>query len=135
MSPRSDEFMAQAREKLAAGRDLLSGMFPGQSVGLAYYAMLYAARAALSESDRAAKTHRGTWNLFQEAYVDSGHFDQDLLRQARASQRAREASDYDAGQVSSEEATRLMELAERFVAAVDEMLGAALETKPPSTPS
>jgi uncharacterized protein (UPF0332 family) len=102
--------MAQAQEKLAAGRDLLSGRFPGQSVSLAYYAMLYAARAALSESDRPAKTHRGTWNLFQEAYVDSGRFDQELLRQARASQCAREATDYDAGQVSSEQ----MELAERF---------------------
>jgi uncharacterized protein (UPF0332 family) len=114
--------MAQAREKLAAGRALLGGEFPGQAVGLAYYAMLYAARAALSESERTAKTHRGTWNLFQAAYVDSGRFDQELLRQARASQRTREASDYDAGQISAEEATKLMELGERFVAAVEGML-------------
>ena len=59
--------------------------------------MLYAARAALSESDRSAKTHRGVWNLFQQSYVDAGRFDQELLREARASQRAREATDYDAG--------------------------------------
>jgi uncharacterized protein (UPF0332 family) len=113
--------MVQAREKLAAGRVLLAGEFPGQAVGLGYYAMLYAARAALSESDHAAKTHRGTWNLFQQAYVDSGRFDQELLRQARASQRTRESSDYDAGQVSAEEAAKLMELAERFVAAVEDV--------------
>lgn len=122
MSPRSTEFMTEAREKLAAGRALLSSEFPGQAVVFAYYAMLYAARAALSESDRSAKTHRGVWNLFQQSYVDGGRFDQKLLREARASQRAREATDYDAGHFSTEEATKLMELGDRFVRAVEEML-------------
>jgi uncharacterized protein (UPF0332 family) len=115
--------MGQAREKLAAGRALLQSEYPGQAVSPAYYAMLYAARAALSESNRSAKTHRGTWDLFQQAFVDSGRFDQELLRQARASQRSREATDYDATQFSAEEARKLVKLGERFLAAVARMLG------------
>ena len=69
-----------------------------------------------------SETHRGVWNLFQQSYVDGGRFDQKLLREARASQRAREATDYDAGHFSTEEATKLMELGDRFVRAVEEML-------------
>jgi uncharacterized protein (UPF0332 family) len=122
--------MSLAHEKLAAGRALLSSEFPGQAVGLAYYGMLYAARAALSETDRSAKTHSGAWNLFQQAFVDTGRFDRELLREARASQRAREATDYDAGHFSAEEATQLVTLGERFVAAVE----ATLAERPPTSP-
>ncbi len=135
MSPRSDEFMAQAREKLGASRALLSGTFPSQAVGLAYYAMLYAARAALSESDRAAKTHRGVWNLFQQTFVATGRFDGKLLREARAGQRAREAIDYDAGPMPTKEAARLVQIAERFVAAVRDMLDVDAVQPPPSRPA
>lgn len=116
--------MDLAHEKLAAGRALLNSEFPRQAVGLAYYGMLYAARAALSETDSFAKTHVGAWNLFQRSFVDTGRFDAELLRDARSSQRAREATDYDAGHFSAEEATRLVELGERFVAAVEAMVTA-----------
>jgi uncharacterized protein (UPF0332 family) len=51
-------------------------------VSAAYYAMLYAARAALSEQDRYAKTHSGTWTLFRETFVRDGRFDPALARAA-----------------------------------------------------
>jgi hypothetical protein len=35
------------------------------AIGFDLEAMLYAARAALSEGDEHARTHRGTWNLFR----------------------------------------------------------------------
>ena len=40
--------MAAARERLAGARDALVAGHPGLFVSAAYYAMLYAARAALS---------------------------------------------------------------------------------------
>jgi uncharacterized protein (UPF0332 family) len=54
MSPRSEEFMDQARDRVALAREvLISGHLEG-AVSAAYYAMLYAARAALSENDEHA---------------------------------------------------------------------------------
>jgi len=64
MSPRSAEFMSQARDRLAIAREVFTSGHREGSVSAAYYAMLYAARAALSEDDDHARTHRGTWNRF-----------------------------------------------------------------------
>jgi uncharacterized protein (UPF0332 family) len=118
MSPRSAEFLAEARERLEASRALLDRQLLGVAVSGAYYAILYAARAALSERDRNARTHSGTWNLFYEEFVAPGAFDADLAREARATQEPREGVDYAAVRVSPKEAEQIVEIAERFVAAI-----------------
>jgi uncharacterized protein (UPF0332 family) len=115
--------MAGARERLADARTLLGAGRTSGVVGLAYYAMLYAARAALSEEDRYAKTHRATWDLFHETFVEPGRFDRKLAAEARETQRLREAADYDALMVPREQAVEIVALADRFMAAVDAMLG------------
>jgi uncharacterized protein (UPF0332 family) len=115
--------MAGARERLTDARTLLEAGGTSSVVGLAYYAMLYAARAALSEEDRNAKTHSGTWNLFRETYVESGRFAAELYDGARKTQATREAADYDALTVRRDQAEEIVSLAERFVAATDAMLG------------
>jgi uncharacterized protein (UPF0332 family) len=66
MSPRSEEFIDQARDRAALAREALASGHLAGAVSAAYYAMLYAARAALSESDEHARTHRGAWHLFRE---------------------------------------------------------------------
>jgi uncharacterized protein (UPF0332 family) len=86
--------------------------------------MLYASRAALSEEELNAKTHAGTWGLFRQTFVDPGRFDAELFAAAQRTRELREATDYDAVIVPSDEAERIVELADRFVAAVVEMLGA-----------
>jgi hypothetical protein len=40
MSPRSTEFIAKARSRLAAARDSLAAGHPDETVSLAYYALL-----------------------------------------------------------------------------------------------
>ncbi|MGH2963249.1 MAG: HEPN domain-containing protein [Solirubrobacterales bacterium] len=65
MSPRSAEFLAEARKRLRTARAALGVRDPAGAVSAAYYAMLYAVRAALSEEDRYAKTHAGTWGEFR----------------------------------------------------------------------
>ena len=124
MSPRSEEFLASARERLASARDLLLTGHSETSAGAAYYAMLYAARAALSEQDLNAKTHRGTWHLFRDSFVASGRFEPGLYEASQEAQRLREAADYEAGGAAPEEAERVVAAAERFVATVESVLEA-----------
>lgn len=115
--------MAAARERLAnAGDDLDHDHLAG-AVSAAYYAMLYAARAALSERNLHAKTHSGTWSLFGRELVAGGAFDRELAARARAAQEIRELSDYEAKPPSAAEAAELIETARRFVEAVTSTLG------------
>jgi uncharacterized protein (UPF0332 family) len=124
MSPRSEEFMAMAREALAAAEATLAAGHPSRTLSEAYFAALYAARAALSEEDLNARTHKGAWQLFRETFVDPGRFDASLFSEAHGTQRQREGADYDALVVSREEAERVLGVARRFVAAVEEMIEA-----------
>jgi uncharacterized protein (UPF0332 family) len=122
VSPRSQEFMTSAHARIAAAHASLAAGFPAVTLSAAYYASLYAARAALSEEDRNAKTHRGVWSLFGEIFVATGRFDSGVYADARRAQELREAGDYDARDISDVEAREGIAAAERFVAAVDAML-------------
>lgn len=124
MSPRSEEFIAGARERLAGGRDALASGHPDLAASAAYYAMLYAARAALSERDLHAKSHAGVWTLFGEALVSEGQFDSGLAREARQAQRIRELGDYEAAPPSAEQAETLIDVAARFLGAIEQLLDA-----------
>ena len=55
--------MEQARERLDDAQKIAGMVHPAVLVSAAYYAMLNAARAALSERGEYAKTHSGTWTL------------------------------------------------------------------------
>ena len=67
--------MDQARERLADAQKILNVAHPPVVVSTAYYAMLNAANAALSERGEHAKTHSGTWTLFSRVFVATGEFD------------------------------------------------------------
>jgi uncharacterized protein (UPF0332 family) len=122
MSPRSEEFIEQARDRLVAAREALVGGHVAVATSVAYYAMLYAARATLSEDDENARTHRGTWNLFRVNYVLTDAFDPALFTLAQHAQVAREGGDYQAVTPSEEEAERYVVGAGDFLAAVERML-------------
>ena len=124
MSPRSAEFFAEAQSRLRAARTILDASDASASVSLAYYAMLYAARAALSEQDLYAKTHRGTWDLFWQTFAATDRFDRELADQARGTAALRQLSDYEAKRPSAQEATGVVELAGRFVDAVATLIDA-----------
>jgi uncharacterized protein (UPF0332 family) len=122
MSPRSGEFMDQAHDRVVAAREALAAGHLEVAVSAAYYAMLYAARAALSEDDEHARTHGGTWHLFRERYVTTGAFDQHLHSLAQQAQKAREGGDYEAITPDPREAEQYVSGAGEFVAAVERML-------------
>jgi uncharacterized protein (UPF0332 family) len=114
--------MEQARDRAVSARELLAAGHLEVAVSAAYYAMLYAARAALSERDEYARTHGGTWHLFHERYVTTGAFDQHLHALAQRAQAARERGDYEAITPDRDEAERLVAGAAEYVAAVEELL-------------
>jgi uncharacterized protein (UPF0332 family) len=122
VSPRSEEFMDQARDRLTMAREVFASGHLEGAVSAAYYAMLYAARAALSEDEESARSHRGTWNLFRTRYVVTEAFDQDLFALAHQAQEAREGADYEAKTPEPGKAQRYVEGAGEFVAAVEHML-------------
>jgi uncharacterized protein (UPF0332 family) len=122
VSPRSTEFMDQARDRAATAREILTSGHLEAAVSTAYYAMLYAARAALSERDEYARTHRGTWHLFHDRYVTTGAFDQHLHTLAHDAQRTRERGDYEAITPDRGEAERIVAGAADYIAAVEHML-------------
>jgi uncharacterized protein (UPF0332 family) len=122
VSPRSEELLARAREGIASARLQLDGGHPATAVSTAYYAMLYAARAALSERDRHARSHAGIWGLFREQFVLTDEFDATLAQEAQRAQSRREASDYAAESFELVEAQQLVATAEQFVAAVERLI-------------
>lgn len=124
MSPRSEEFMQAARERLTDAQNVIGVAHPALVVSAAYYAMLNAARGALSEQGVFAKTHSGTWSLFSERFVATGAFDRGLFAFTGRAQEARQEGDYQARPLSPELARELLDAAGRFLTAVEEMLGA-----------
>jgi uncharacterized protein (UPF0332 family) len=121
LSPRSSEFLAAATRRLSAAQAAVADD-PGTALSAAYYAMLYAARAALSERDVNARTHTGTWHQFRELFVQTGLFDQELVSAVQAVQPEREQADYDAWLVPREEAQRVIDLAVKFVGLVERLI-------------
>lgn len=122
MSPRSGEFISQARDRLAIAREVLASGHLEGAVSAAYYGMLYAARAALSEDDVHARTHRGTWHIFHERYVTTGAFDQHLHALAQRAQSTREQGDYEAVTPDKAEAESIVDGAGEFIDAIERML-------------
>jgi uncharacterized protein (UPF0332 family) len=121
MSPRSIEFMEAARRRLAAAEVALE-QDPSTALSAAYYAMLYGARAALSERGTYAKTHRGTWHEFRSAFVASGAIDAELAAEVQKIQPEREQADYDAWSAPAVEARRAIDLAQRFLTAIQALV-------------
>jgi uncharacterized protein (UPF0332 family) len=114
--------MQQARDRLADAEAILGTAHPAVVVSAAYYAMLYAARAALSERGEFAKTHSGIWTLFSQVFVAPGEFDQQLSALARRAKAAREEGDYEAAPPSAEEAAEFVKGTAEFIAATERLL-------------
>jgi len=121
VSPRSSEFLDAARRRLAAAEAVVDED-TSTALSAAYYAMLYAARAALSERGVYARTHRGAWHEFRGAFVESGQIDAALVADAQKIQPEREQADYDAWLAPATEAQHAIEIAQAFLRAVEALL-------------
>lgn len=120
MKERSRELLDAGRRRLAAARTVVEDD-PSTALSAAYYSMLYAARAALSELGVSAKTHRGTWLELRRAFVEGGDLDADLLASVQKVQPEREQADYDAWLAPVDDATHAIDLAQRFLDAIEDL--------------
>jgi len=95
---------------------------PAGAVSAAYYAMLYAARALLSEQDVYVKTHAGTWHLLRRRFVLTGQIDASLVSRVQGVQRQRERADYEAWMADEGEGREVVRLAREFLGVAESLL-------------
>ncbi len=107
----------------SAERALEADLDPSVIASMSYSAMLYAARAALSEAGRVPRKHAGTWHLMRELFVTSGGFDVELVERAQEMQEHREGADYKAWTSEREESQAHVADARRFLEAVERLIG------------
>jgi len=120
VSPRSSEFLAAARDRLAAAVAVVDDS-PATALTSA---MLYTARAALSEDHISTTTHRGTWHEFRRTFVDTGKVAPELATAAQNTQPKREQADYDAWVVPAGDAREAIDVARALIAAVERLFDA-----------
>ena len=119
---RSEEYLVDAREFLAAAKVLLDRDLPSRAISDAYYSMFSAAKTALSEEDVFARTHTGVWHRFHEMFVVTGRFPAALHARAARGEEERLKADYESARYSSEDGLDAVQAAERFLAATLGML-------------
>jgi uncharacterized protein (UPF0332 family) len=114
--------MRRAERSLRSARNLLDDGDHDFAISRAYYAMFYAATAALLSQNIKRSKHSGVIAAFAQHLVKSGHFTPECHRVLQAAFQDRSEGDY-AGVFPSREAVevRLKEAGE-FVGAVTEFL-------------
>jgi len=123
---RALKWLDMARRYVDSAERALEGDLDGSVIAsVSYSAMLYAARAALSEEGRVPRKHAGTWHLMRELFVTSGRFDVELIERAQEMQEHREGADYKAWTFEREESQAHVADARRFLEAVERLIGAA----------
>jgi uncharacterized protein (UPF0332 family) len=90
-------------------------------INRAYYAMFYAALAAIQTTGRAPRKHRGVINVFDMELVRTGIFSREMSSDLHAAFHVRQESDYlKLAPLSREEAEALYRKAVSFVRRVKE---------------
>lgn len=117
-------FLERAAESLASARLLLNSSFYDDAVSRAYYAMYYAAKAALESIGVETRSHAGVINQFGLHFITKGQLDSQYGSMLTQAFQARHSSDYDV-QVNTRPvvAESVVANAEQFVAKIKELLG------------
>ena len=88
-------FLARAAESLTAAQLLLGASLYDDAVSRAYYAMFYAAKAALESANIEAHSHSGVINQFGLHFIKPGLLDAQYGRILTQTFQSRQVSDYD----------------------------------------
>ncbi len=117
----------QAEESLDEARYLLAGSKSARSVvNRAYYAMFYAVLALLVYEEFSSSKHSGVLSYFNRHFIKGGVFDKSLGLWLGKAFELRQRVDYrERAEPAQEQATQVLDQAERFVKTVTAHLGAA----------
>ena len=114
-----------AEWRLSAARSLIADGFFDDAVSRGYYAMFYAAKAALLTAGLTIKKHSSTVALFTQHFVRTGKVDAHFVSLLGRGQRARERSDYAPNiRIKKAEAEQVLRDAEEFVKKMRELVEA-----------
>ncbi len=118
----AEEFLKKA-DRLRSARLLLDDGDTASSVSRSYYAMFYAAEAALLDQGIDVKSHAGLINRFGETLVKDGPLAPSMGRDLSRVFKERQHSEYDVGDPMPEQQARnALETAQRFVERIREHL-------------
>lgn len=107
------------------------------AVSRTYYAMFFAAEAALLSRGLAFSSHKGVIAAFGEHFVAAGRVPREMGRELNRAFQKRQVSDYDpVPSVTAEEARQIYEAGSQFVATVKDLLRCAgVQVDEPSDPA
>jgi uncharacterized protein (UPF0332 family)/predicted nucleotidyltransferase len=125
MKPETKILLDSADQSLATAQSLRAAGFPEPAAREAYQAVLRAARAVIfEERNSAPKTHRGTAALFSDLAVKTGRIAEDLGAVLSRGLDLRMDIDYEpVPKTTNEQAAEYVERAERFISAVQALIG------------
>jgi uncharacterized protein (UPF0332 family)/predicted nucleotidyltransferase len=119
----TEDALDRARESLDTAQLLLEAGKVHSSISAAYYAMLYAARAALNEAGEAPKSHKGVQHQLREVYVVDGPLDAKYHSLLCDAEDKRLEADYEVmPSFTEEDAEEWSRRAEDFVDTIEAML-------------
>lgn len=120
---RNGRELARARKALLAAKTLITKGLYEDCVSRAYYAVLHAAKAALSLSVVEPDTHNGVRRMFGLHLVKTGKIEKEFAKILTAEKEDREIGDYEVGiQIEEERARQRVKEAEKFVHRIEQYL-------------
>lgn len=112
-----------AENKLDNARRIFEIGLYDDAVSRAYYAMFYAAKAALLSEGVDLRKHSSAVSKFRELFVVTGRVDAEYLRYLGRAQSARERSDYAPfSPLSREGAEEILRIASAFIGEIRELV-------------
>ncbi len=126
MSDEARQLLRDARRNVRVATDLLTREDAFDiAASRAYYAMFYAAEAALLSLSLSFSSHSGVVSAFGREFAKTERLPRELHGYLRRAFDLRQSADYGAGLSVSEPAARgVVENAAQFIAAIEEYLGA-----------
>ena len=86
--------LTQAKDTLAAARELMKGGHHRDAVNRAYYAMFYATLGLLARKLLGSSKHSGVMSLFSQNFIKTGKFSVDVGKNLQRSFELRQKCDY-----------------------------------------
>lgn len=114
--------MGRCRDEIAAAKVLSREGFPAQAVSRCYYAVFYAAEAALLSLGESRSKHAEVISAFGQLVVKREGVDEQAGRLLRSLYDRRSHADYDLGPVPQQEADHAIEDAEIVAAFIQQWL-------------
>lgn len=123
MSDEVDALLDRAERYLDSAELLLDDGDPESCVSRAYYAMLFAAEAALLEEGIETSSHRGVITMFGRHLVQDGPLPGVMGRRLSTTMQKRQVSDYDPRPgIGDDEARDVLDDAREFLDRIVELL-------------